>query len=581
LTIFGDLKYPATFQHFEYVNPDAPKGGSLRLATLGSYDSLNAYILKGEPAAGLNLLYDTLLQKSYDEPFSAYGLLAERVELAADRSSVTFRLRKQAKWHDGSPITAADVVFTFDTLKKDGHPFYQAYYHEVTKAEALNPRTVRFTFASTQNRELPLIIGEMPVLPKQYYTTHPFAESTLTPPLGSGPYKVAKVDAGRSIQYARVPDYWAKDLPVMRGRYNFDRVRYDYYRDETVMVEALKAGEYDARQETISRIWATAYKGRPFDQGVLVRNEIMHEVPSGMQGFVFNTRRPMFADPALREAMNYAFDFEWENKTLFYGAYSRTTSYFSNSSFAAEGVPSAAELKLLEPFRDSLPPRLFTEPHTVPVSDGGGVNRINLLKAKHILDKAGWKVRDGLLRRPGTDEPVVMQFLIASPPFERAISPYLYNLKKLGITASIRMVDQAQYQRMLDSFNFDITMAVFGQSSSPGNEQKDYWHSSQANVPGTRNIAGVAHKAVDALVERIVKAESLEELQTACRALDRVLLWNFYVIPNWFNQSYRMVYWDKFGRPSTLPKYDLGLVDTWWEEPAKAAKVQQFLGKGS
>lgn len=568
LSMFGDLKYPANFKHFDYVNPDAPKGGTLTLAAMGSFDSLNSYILKGVPALGGSRVHETLLTKSLDEPFSEYGLLAESVWVADDRLSVSFRLRPEARWHDGTPVTVDDVIFSFNTLKEKGHPFYRSYYRDVTSVEKTGDRTVTFHFSTADNRELPLILGQMPVLPSTYYATHPFDESSLEPPLGSGPYKVATVDPGRSITYERVADYWGKDLPANRGRHNFDRIRYDYYRDEGVMVEALKAGEYDLRQENISRIWATAYNTPAVKEGRLIRKEIMHEIPSGMQGFVMNIRRAPLNDPAFREALNWAFDFEWTNKTLFYSAYQRTTSYFSNSPFAATGLPSEAELALLEPFRDQLPARVFTEAPTIPKTDGSGNNRANLLKAKQLLDAAGYRVVNNQLLQPGTDTPVSIEFLLGSSAFERVVAPLVRSLKRLGIEGKIRVVDSAQYQRRLDDFDYDIIVHTYGQSMSPGNEQIDYWHSSRADMKGSSNYIGLKNPAVDALVEKIVSASSYEELQTACRALDRVLLWEFYVVPNWYNQSFRMIYWNKFGQPDTAPKYDLGL-ETWWIDPEK------------
>lgn len=573
LSMFGDLKYPANFTHFEYVNPDAPKGGSLRLAAIGTYDSLNPYILKGSAAAGVSMTFETLLEKSKDEPFSEYGLLAESVKVSEDKKSVTFRLRSKARWHDGLPVTVEDVIFSFDVLKTKGHPFFRGYYRDVEQVEKTGDRDVTFHFANAENRELPLIIGEMPILPKHHFTDKEFDASTLEPIVGSGAYKIDRVDTGRSITYRRVENYWGKDLAINNGRHNFDTIIYDYYRDGGVAVEALKAGEYDVRQENISRVWATAYNIPALQAGAFVREEIMHEIPSGMQGFVLNIRRDKFKDPALREALNYAYDFEWANKTLFYSAYERTTSYFSNSDFEAEGTPSDAELALLEPYKDQLPSRLFTEPFVVPKTDGSGNNRPNLVKAKQLLDAAGWKVRDNALRIPGTDEPLTIEFLIGSPSFERVIAPYLKSLKKLGIEGTIRVVDAAQYQRRLDEFDFDVVVHTYGQSLSPGNEQIDFWHSSRADTSGSRNMIGVKSPVVDALVEKIISADSYASLQTACKALDRVLLWGYYVVPNWYNQSFRMIYWNKFGHPDIAPKYDLGIEDTWWYDESKAAKI--------
>lgn len=563
ISMFDEVKYPKGFSHFEYTNPSAPKGGQARQAAIGTFDSLNPYIIKGIAASNLGLTFDTLLTSSSDEPFSKYGLVAESIEMPDDRSWVTFHLRKEAQFHDGSDVTADDIVFSFNIIMKEGHPVYRAYYGDVEKAEALGPHAVKFTFKTNQNRELPLIVGELPVLSKAYYSEHPFNESTLDPPLGSGPYKVSKVDVGHSISYERDPNYWAKDLGVNKGRYNFDTITIDYYRDATIAIEALKAGEYDLREENIAKVWATAYNIPAVENGEMIKEKITHEIPTGMQSYVFNIRRPLFKDVRVREAFNEAFDYEWTNKTLFHGAYTRTTSYFSNSRYASKDLPEGKELALLEPHRDRLPADLFTQPFQVSKTDGSGFNRRNLLKAKKLLDAAGWVVKDGQRIDPDTGQPVQLEFLLASPAFERVTGPLVQNLKKLGITASIRVVDSAQYQKRMENFDYDIAVVSFGQSNFPGNEQINYWHSSKADEVGSRNYVGIKNEVVDALVGKVVTARSNDDLVAATKALDRVLLWNYYVIPNWHIRSFRMIYWNKFARPKITPKYGLGF-DTWW-----------------
>ena len=571
VAMHGDLKYGPGFTHFDYVNPDAPKGGEVRLQANGSFDSLNPFILKGRPAVGIGRLFETLMTGSRDEAFSQYGLLAETVEIPEDRSWVAFTLRPEARWHDGTPITVADVIFSLETIKTKGHPFYRAYYGDVVAAEKVGERKVKFSFADGVNRELPLIIGELPIISKAYYTANDFEKTSLEAPLGSGPYRVESVDPGRSITYARVEDYWGAEVPARRGQDNFDILRYDYYRDPTVAMEAFKAHEYDFRRENASKVWATAYQGPAFDDGLIVKEEIGHSMPTGMQGFVFNTRRAKFADRRLRQALGYAFDFEWTNKNLFSGAYSRTTSYFSNSELAASGLPGPAELALLEPFRDQLPPEVFSEVFAPPESDGSGNARRNLRTAFKLLGEAGWTVEDTKLVGPG-GEPLEIEFLIVSPLFERVIAPFIKNLEKLGVATKIRLVDSAQYQQRLDQFDFDVVVLSVGQSLSPGNEQNNYWTTTAADTPGSRNFAGIKDPVVDALVETLIAAADRDSLIAAARALDRVLLWGHYVIPHWHIRYFRVAYWNKFVRPAVTPKYGLGF-DGWWIDPALAAAL--------
>lgn len=564
LALYGQPKYPADFQHFDYVNPDAPKGGEVRMTALGNFDSLNAYLLKGQAADGLGLTTDSLMTASADEPFSQYGLLAESVEVASDRRAVTFTLRPQATFHDGSAVTAEDVVFTFETLKTKGHPSFRVYYKDVAGVVALNKRVVRFDLTNPQNRELPMIVGQMPVLSKAYYQQNKFDQTTLTPPLGNGPYRVLSVDPGRSMVYERVPNYWGANLAVNRGRNNFDRVRFDYYRDSTADFQAFKAGQSDFRQENMAKQWATAYNFPAVQDGRVIKAEISHQLPQGMQAFAFNIRRPLFQDARVRQALGLMFDFEWANQQLFYGAYTRSSSYFSNSTLAASDLPQGKELALLTPWRDQLPPALFSQAFQVPRYDGSGFNRDATRQALQLLEQAGWVVRDGQLQQADTGQPFRFEILLSNPAFERVSEPFANNLRKIGVQASIRTVDSAQYQNRMQHFDFDMTVEGWGQSLSPGNEQRNYWSSAAADQPGSRNSVGIKSPVVDALVDEIIKANSLEDLTTAARALDRVLLWGYYVIPNWHLPAFRVAYWNKFDRPAISPTYGLGFPDTWW-----------------
>jgi microcin C transport system substrate-binding protein len=579
LSIYGDLKYGPGFKHFEYVNPDAPKGGDVRLAAIGTFDSLNPYILKGVPASGLGQTFETLTVSSTDEPSSEYGLIAESIEVPADRTWVAFTLRPEARFHDGSPITAADVVWTFQTLKTKGHPAYRAYYAQVVKAEAIGPRKVKFTFGPGENRELPVITGQLPVLSKAYWSTRDFERTTLDAPLGSGPYRVESVDAGRSIAYRRVKDYWGAKLPVRVGQENFDTIRYDYYRDGTVALEAFKAGQYDFRLENSAKNWATAYNVPAVARGLLKKEEIPNQVPTGMQGYVFNTRRPIFQDRRVRQALGYAFDFEWSNKNLFYGAYVRTRSYFSNSELASRGLPGGEELKVLDLFRAQLVPEVFTTPYAPPKTDGVGDIRASLREALSLLKEAGWIVRGQRLVNARTGEPMQFEILLDDPQFERITLPFAKNLERLGVTARVRTVDTAQYQNRIDNFDFDMAVTVWPESLSPGNEQTDYWTSERAGVPGSRNLAGIRDPVVDKLVQLVIRAPDRASLIARTQALDRVLLWGFYVIPHYHIRSFRVAFWDKFDRPRTSPKYALGF-DTWWVDAKKDAELVRRKGEG-
>ena len=569
----GDLKYGPEFEHFDYVNPNAPKGGTVTFSAVGSFDSFNPYIVKGEPAVGISLLYESLTTQSLDEPFSEYGLLAETIEMPEDRSWVAFTLRPEARWHDGKPVTVEDVIWSLETLRAKGAPFYRYYYKNVKSVEAAGDRRVKFTFDQTINRELPLIIGQLPILPKHYFEGREFDRTTLEPPLGSGPYRIKSFEPGRTVVYERVADYWGANLPVNRGSNNFDEVRYEYYRDANVAMEAFKAGAYDLRQENASKFWATAYTGPMFDAGWIVKEEIPNELGTGMQGFAFNLRRPLFQDPRVRRALAYAFDFEWTNRTIMYGQYARTESYFSNTELGAAGLPSAAELALLEPFRDQLPEEVFTQVYHAPKTEGEHGIRQNLRTALRLLGEAGWQVEGSKLVN-AQGQPFRFEILLNGPSFERHTLPFVKNLERLGIEATVRTVDPAQYQNRMNEFDFDMTVEAFGQSLSPGNEQRDYWGSEAADTPGSRNTIGIKNPAVDHLIDKIIQAPTREDLVTATRALDRVLLWGHYVIPHWHTRTFRVAYWDKFDRPDINPPYGLP-VFSWWVDPVKVAAVEQ------
>src|SRR5271165_936649 len=475
LSLFGDLKYPPDFQHFDYVNPQAPKGGTMRYSAIGTYDTLNPFVIKGVPAAGISLIFDTLSASSQDEPGSEYGLVAKTIELAPDKLSVLYALRKEARFHDGTPMTPEDVIWTFEILRTKGAPSYRSYYGDVTKVEKEGERGVRFSFKSAENRELPQILGQMPVLSKTYWAGRDFEKTTLDPPLGSGPYKIETVDPGRSITYRRVADYWAADLPVMKGRYNVDTIRYDYYRDATIALEAFKAGQYDFRLENSSKDWATGYDCPALRDGLIKKEQIPNSLPSGMQGFGYNLRRPIFQDPRVREALAYAFDFEWSNKNLFYGAYQRTRSYFDNSELAATGVPQGQELQILEPFKGQIPDAVFTTEYDPPKYDGSGNIRDGLRKALKLLMDAGWTFKDQKLVNAKTGQPFEFEILLDSPQFERIALPFVDNLKRMGITARVRTVDTAQYEKRMETFDYDMAVVGFPESLSPGNEQREFW----------------------------------------------------------------------------------------------------------
>jgi microcin C transport system substrate-binding protein len=572
IALHGQLKYGPEFPHFAYVNPNAPKGGEARFAAIGSFDTFNPFNIKGQSTVGIGQLFETLLMSSADEPFSEYGLIAESVEVPEDRGSVTFTLRPQAKFHDGSSVTADDVLFSFETLKNKGSPSFRFYYVNVAKAEKIGERQVKFTFALGENRELPLIIGQMPILSKKYWQDRDFAATTLEIPVGAGPYRIEKLEPGRFIVYQRDENYWGKDLPVNRGLYNIDRLRYDYYRDVNVALEAFKAGAYDLRVENSSKLWATGYDFPALSQGWVKKITFPRELPAGMQGFTFNLRRPLFQDPRVRQALAYAFDFEWSNRNLFYGQYTRTRSYFDNSELAARGLPSPDELALLEPLRKELPPEVFTTAYEPPTANDDAQLRANFQKALQLLQEAGWVFKDRKLINAKTGEPFRFELLIDEPTWERIGLPFARNLERLGIEMTVRSVDSAQYENRMRTFDFDMTVNVWGQSLSPGNEQREFWSSAAADQPGSRNLAGLKNPAVDVLVEQLVAAPDRATLVTRVRALDRVLQWNYLVIPHWHIAYDRFAFWDKFGYPAMTPLQGVQL-NAWWIDPAKNAAL--------
>lgn len=564
IAMHGTPKYGADFKNFDYVNPNAPKGGVLRQATFGSFDTFNPFVIKGNAAAGTGLVFETLMSSSMDEAFTEYGLVADSIEVPDNRAWVAFHINPKARFSDGTPITADDVVFTFEMLKQHGVPQYRYYYGDVQKVEATAPDRVLFTFKSADNRELPLILGQMPVLSKADWQGKDFSATTLTMPLGSGPYKLKSFELNRFLVYERDPNYWGKDLPVNRGLYNFDEIRFDVYRDTSVAVEAFKAGAYDLRQENEAKRWAVSYDFPAFYDGRVKKREFSHQLPSGMQGFVFNTRRAIFKDKRVREALQYVLDFNWLNRHLFYGSYHRTNSYFDNSYLAAKGLPSEQERALLEPYATQIDKRVFSQ-EIKPIEMQSSNPRPELLKALDLLAQAGWHVKDGVLQN-SAGEPFEFEILLDSSgaaAWERIALSFVRNLKKIGITAHIRVMDALQYKHRVDEFDFDMFVMVWGQSLSPGNEQRYFWGSAAALQQGSYNFAGIQDPVIDMLIEKIVSAKDEQALISATHALDRMLMWGFYVIPHWHMQGVRFVYWDRFEMPKAEPMHGINIM-SWW-----------------
>ncbi len=567
IAMHGAPKYPAGFAHYDYVYSEAPKGGRLRLAQLGGFDTLNPFVIRGKPAAGLHLTFESLMARAEDEPFTLYGLLAETVEVAPDRRWIGFTLRPEARFADGRPVTVDDVIFSYRALRDKGRPNHRLYYREVARVERIGPRGVRFVFASAENRELALIMGLMPVLPKHFFQDRDFETADMQPIPGSGPYKVAAVDPGRAVSYRRRSGYWGRGLAVNRGRHNFDRIDYGYYRDAGVAMQAFKAGDYDLRFELDPALWATAYDFPAAADGRVRLEAAAHGRSAGMRGFAFNTRRPPFHDPRVRAALAYAFDFEWANRNLFHGAYRRTASYFANSDLAAQGLPGSAELRLLAPWRGRVPEQVFGPAYRPPAAGGPAALRRNLKAAFRLLLAAGWVVRDGRLTEAAGGRAMGFEILLAHPREERVALAFARNLKRLGIAARVRTVDAAQYQRRRQSFDFDVTLTDWYQSLSPGSEQVYYWGSAEADIEGSRNYAGVRDPAVDALLGHLTAARSRAELTAATRALDRVLTWSHYVVPLYHDTLERVAYWQGLGHPATVPVYGHQL-SAWWRLPS-------------
>jgi microcin C transport system substrate-binding protein len=582
MSAFGDLKYPLDFKHFDYVDPNAPKGGLFSHVgptrafnqNFLTFNSLNSYILKGDGAQGMELTFASLMARALDEPDGMYGLAARSVRIAPDGLTYRFQMRPDAKFHDGSRLTAHDVVFTLKILKEKGHPIAQQLLRDFAGAEAPDDSTVVVRFAPKRGRDVPLFVASLPIFSRAYYATKPFDESTLDAPLGGGPYKVGQLEAGRFIEYERVKDWWGADLPVSRGINNFDIVRYEYYRDREVGFEGFTSKNYLFREEFTSRVWATRYDFPAIREGRVKRDVLPDETPSGAQGWFFNTRREKFKDKRLREAFIYAFDFEWTNKNIMYGSYLRTHSVFQNSPMMATGKPGPDELALLEPLRGKVADEVFGEPFVPPVSDVTGQDRVLLRKASALLQDAGFVVRNGKRMLP-EGGPITVEFLLDEPSFQPHHNTFIKNLRILGIDATIRMVDPVQYRKRVDEFDFDLTVQRFAFSSTPGDSLRNYFTSQAAAVVGTQNLAGIADPVVDGLVDKIIAADSRARLVTACKVLDRVIRAGRYWVPHWYKASHWIAYWDVFGRPATKPRYARGIPDTWWYDRQKAAKVEQ------
>jgi microcin C transport system substrate-binding protein len=582
MSVFGDLKYPADFKHFDYVNPDAPKGGvfsfipSVRAYNQSyfTFSSLNAYILKGEGAQGMDMTFAALMVRANDEPDAMYGLAAKSVTISPDKLTYRFVMRPEARFHDGTKLTARDAAFSLNILKSKGHPLIVLQLRDFVKAEAPDESTLVISFAEKHARDVPLYVAGLPIFSQAYYAMRAFDESTLDTPLGSGPYKVGKFEPNRFMEFERVKDWWGADLPVSRGFFNFDIVRYEYYRDRDVAFEGFTAKNYLFREEFTARVWATRYDFPAVKDGRVKLETLPDNSPHGAQGWFINTRRDKFKDVRVREALNLAFDFEWTNKTIMYGAYTRTRSPFQNSDMMASGMPSPEELKLLEPFRGKVPDEVFGEPFVPPVSDGSGQDRTLLRKAAQSLAVAGLKIKDGKLRLPNGDV-FQIEFLVDEPSLEPHHSPYIKNLGVLGIDATLRIVDAVQYRARVEDFDFDIAMENFGMSATPGDSLRPFFTSQAAKTKGSYNLAGISDPVVDALVEKIIAADNRADLTTACRALDRVFRAGRYWVPQWYRANHPIAYWNLFAHPARLPRYaqGVGAPENWWSDPAKLANA--------
>ncbi|WP_104747780.1 extracellular solute-binding protein [Helicobacter cetorum] len=568
-------KYKDKFTHFEYVNPNAPKGGVLRNDAIGTFDSLNPFIIKGTKVEGLDLIYDTLMAQSLDEPYAEYPLIAKDAEVAKDNSYVIFTLDKRARFSNNAPILAVDVKFSFDTIMKLGSPIYKQYYQDVEKCVILDKHRVKFIFKTTENKELPLILGQLQIFFKKAFQKDYFDKNPLLIPVSSGPYVISSFNIGKRVVYRRNFNYWAKNLPSRKGQFNFNQVRFEYYKDETIALQAFLSGAYDWRIESVAKIWARGYTGKAIENKEIIKHLIHHKMPSGMQGFFFNTRREVFKDKRVREALFYAFDFEWANKNLFFSQYERTTSFFNNSVYASSLLPSPEEKALLTPYQKILDERVFNEPFVVPRTDGADVLNYNLREnlkyAQQLLKNAGYTFKNMRLIDPKTHKPFSFTLLLNSPAFERLALAYAKNLKILGIEMKIKRMDLSQYMNRLKSFDFDMIVGVIGQSPFPGNEQRFYFSSYSAKEKGSRNYAGISNKAVDNLIEKVIMAKTHDERVNATRALDRVLLWGFYVVPHFYLPNYRLAVWKKIGMPTYTPSYGFSPY-LWWDNTIKSSK---------
>ena len=596
ITILGSPALPAGFHHFPYANPDAPKGGEVVFGAIGSFDGFNPYILRGNPALGMGSqwqpgvggtqsgnagghIWESLLTGSADEVATGYGHLAETIEVPKDGMWIAFEIHPEARFADGHPVGAEDVVWTFNTIMEKGRPSYRVAYADVKDVVAEGPRRVVFHFKSNQNRDLPLMVGALPVLPKHWWATRDFTKPLTEPPLGSGPYKVDSFELSRTITYARDPNWWARDMPTGRGFFNFDRVRMEYFRDPTVLFQAFKAGQIDWRQENISKQWMTQYDFPALTNGLVIKETIPHKLPLGIQGWVFNTRRDQFKDARVREALGQVFDFEWMNKNLFYGVYSRETSYFGNTASESKGLPDEAERKLLDPFKASIPPAVFTEPFAVPTTDGSGNNREGLRRALALLKEAGWTIKDRKLV-DASGKPMAFTILLNDPTLERIALPYKEWIQRLGIEVSIRSVDSAQFERLTDAFDFDMTTIIYPGSDLPGNELRDQFSCVGAKTEGSSNVAGICDKAIDSLIDSAVNATDRPSLAAATRAIDRLLLRGWYLVPNWYDSAFKVAAWNRFGR-TNIPMRDGFVLDSWWVDPALAAKTDAARRSGN
>ena len=563
VSILGTLKYPENFTHFEYVNPNAPKGGMVRLGSFGDFDTFNAFSVKGTFAEGADtLLHCTLLAPADDEPASYYGYLAEKVIVASDHKSITFTLNKNAKFSDGTPVTADDVIFSFYTLTKKGLPLFAQKYRDVEKVEKMSQTEVKFIFSTDENRQLPAILGQFPILSKAYYQKHDFEKTDLTPPVCCGPYQIKEFEAGKRVVYTRIPNWWGENLPSQKGLNNFD-MSYDYYRDENILLQAFESGKYDFHFERSAKDWATGYNIPAVKEGKVILQKIPNKIPIGTQAFIFNTRRPIFADRKVREALADAFDFEWMNKHLCYNAYTRSLSYFNNSPMSSSGLPEGEELKILELYKDKLPPEVFTQAFTLPIAKETGYDRKPIEKANAVLQSAGWIVKNEERVNAKTGEPLTFEFLLTDPLFERAALALQRNFKDLGIRMTIRTVTLSEYTEAVENYDYDMIAVFMPQAEIPGNEQRDFWGSKSALTGGGENYSGINDPVVDALIELVVSASDRQTLIDRVHALDRVLLWGYYAIPTWYMPFLRIAYWNKFGMPKKKPKDGIGF-NTWW-----------------